>query len=113
MNRVPFIFIALFVANITWGQSNYYYPSKGSVWENKSPTDFNMNPEIFDKAIGFAKNSSNKNTKDLRQDILKGFESEPYHEILGPTKKRGESAGIILNGDLPVCQESISQFDLH
>jgi CubicO group peptidase (beta-lactamase class C family) len=96
MNRASLILITLFVTSTIWSQSTYYYPSKGSVWQHKSPTDFNMNLALFNKAIEFAKSSSNTNTKDLRQDILKGFESEPYHKILGPTKKRGESAGIIL-----------------
>jgi len=32
----------------------------------------------------------------LRIAILKGFEKEPFHKILGPTKKRGGPAGMIL-----------------
>ena len=32
----------------------------------------------------------------MRIAILKGFSREPYHQILGPTKKRGGPAGMIL-----------------
>lgn len=78
------------------GQTDYYYPLKNSEWETKSPNDFNIESKEFYRAIEIAKESANRDTKDLRQAILKGFESEPYHQIIGPTKKRGESAGVIL-----------------
>ena len=81
---------------LIFAQSNYYYPLHNLEWETKPPSHFNINNDEFKRAIEFGKESPNKNTKDLRQAILKGFEREPYHEILGPTKKRGESAGVIL-----------------
>ena len=41
--------------------------------------------------------------RDLRRAILKGFEREPFHEILGPTKKRGGPAGIILKNGYSIA----------
>jgi CubicO group peptidase (beta-lactamase class C family) len=35
---------------------------------------------------------------------LKGFEKEPFHKILGPTKKRGGPAGMILKNGYIVAQ---------
>ena len=35
--------------------------------------------------------------------ILKGFANEPYHQILGPTKKRGGPAGIILKNGYQIA----------
>ena len=48
------------------------------------------------KAVSFAEQNEYTGSRDLRIAILKGFEKEPYHQILGPTKKRGGPAGIIL-----------------
>lgn len=69
-----------------------YFPPAGE-WEQKSASDFNLNVA---EAVTFAKNNEYTGAKDLRQAILKGFEQEPFHEILGPTKRRGGPAGIIL-----------------
>lgn len=42
----------------------------------------------INQAIDFVIKNQNPGNKDLRVEILKGFSSEPYHSILGPTKKR-------------------------
>lgn len=62
-------------------------------WVEKPASKYNID---VSKAIEFAKNNEYSESKDLRQAILKGFEQEPYHEILGPTKRRGGPAGMIL-----------------
>lgn len=49
----------------------------------------------------------------MRIAILKGFEKEPFHEILGPTKKRGGSAGMILkNGYIISKWENANRVDM-
>ncbi|WP_339648252.1 serine hydrolase [uncultured Salegentibacter sp.] len=74
-----------------------YFPEAGT-WEEKDPKSFNLD---FSEAIQLAEANEYSESKDLRQAILKGFQHEPYHEILGPTKRRGGPAGIILkNGYL-------------
>ena len=56
---------------------------------------------MLDEAVQFALDNEYSGSRDLRRAILKGFEREPFHEILGPTKKRGGPAGMILkNGFL-------------
>jgi len=55
-----------------------------------------LNDENLQKAIDFAQNNEYSGSRDLRIAIVKGFEREPFHEILGPTKKRGGPAGMIL-----------------
>ena len=90
------LFLLISLSGLTWAQQDYFYPTEDQNWETKTPAHFKINQTRFDQAIEFAKNSGNPDTKDLRQAILKGFEFEPYHKIIGPTKKRGESCGIIL-----------------
>ena len=72
-----------------------YFPGKEN-WEVKSPTEFNYDSKKIQEAIDFVIKNQNKGDKDLRIEILKGFATEPYHSIKGPTKKRGESNGLII-----------------
>ena len=72
-----------------------YFPSKGN-WEVKLPSDFNYDSKKIQKAIDFVIENQNNGNKDLRVEILKGFSTEPYHSIKGPTKKRGETNGLII-----------------
>ncbi|SFG16132.1 CubicO group peptidase, beta-lactamase class C family [Salegentibacter agarivorans] len=90
-----FLLINLFMLNIS--AQHIYFPEAGT-WEEKDPKSFNLD---FSEAIQLAEANEYSESKDLRQAILKGFQHEPYHEILGPTKRRGGPAGIILkNGYL-------------
>ena len=60
------------------------------------PEEFDFKINTLNKAIEFAKSNEFSGERDIRIAILKGFAQEPYHQILGPTKKRGGPAGIIL-----------------
>ena len=49
----------------------------------------------------------------MRIAILRGFSKEPYHKILGPTKKRGGPAGMILkNGYQIASWGSVERVDM-
>ena len=88
------LFLLLFSHNISFCQS--YFPSANQLWETKNPEEFNLSTVALNKAINFAQSNEYSGERDLRIAILKGFEKEPYHKILGPTKKRGGPAGILL-----------------
>ncbi|MGB5172703.1 MAG: serine hydrolase [Eudoraea sp.] len=90
------IICALFGMSIGIAQDNYYFPKKQLEWEQRSPSEMNLNEIKLQEAIDFALENEYKGSRDLRIAILKGFEREPFHEILGPTKKRGGPAGMIL-----------------
>jgi len=51
---------------------------------------------VLETTVEFAKSNEYSGPRDLRIAILKGFEHEPFHQILGPTKKRGGLAGLII-----------------
>jgi len=71
-------------------QAENYFPTRHN-WETK-----NLKNTKLDVAIDSIISFEYRGPKDLRQAILKGFEREPYHKILGPTKKRDGSAGMII-----------------
>ena len=66
-----------------------YFPDNRAVWEEKEPTEFKINKTRLDEAVAFAEANEYSGSRDLRIAILEGFEREPFHKILGPTKKRG------------------------
>lgn len=72
-------------------QELYFPPARE--WQEKSASEYKLD---FTEAVEFAKNNEYSGSVDLRQAILKGFQHEPYHKILGPTKRRGGPAGMIL-----------------
>ncbi len=77
-------------------QQGLYFPEPGADWATKSPSDFGINATELERAVAYAESHEYSGPKDLRLAILKGFEREPYHEVLGPVKPRGGPAGMIL-----------------
>jgi CubicO group peptidase (beta-lactamase class C family) len=90
------IVLWLFCVNFTIAQTNNFFPERNVVWKEKLPKEVNINPKKLQMAVSFAIANEYSGSHDLRIAILKGFEREPFHKILGPTKKRGGPAGIIL-----------------
>ena len=77
-------------------QQDWYYPPRGAVWETRQPGDFGMDAAALQQAVEFAGAHEYSGSRDLRLAILEGFRQEPYHQLLGPVKKRGGPAGMIL-----------------
>lgn len=96
--------LAFLYFNSVCAQGTYYFPERNAEWEKKSPGEFQIDPEKLQKAVSFAEQNEYSGSRDLRIAILKGFEREPYHEILGPTKKRGGPAGVILKNGYMLAQ---------
>ncbi len=94
------IFLAFFFTLVSsmllYAQSGLYFPDKNAAWEEKPPYEFKINKTKLNEAVAFAMGNEYSGSRDLRIAILKGFEREPFHEILGPTKKRGGPAGMVL-----------------
>ena len=99
--RLKISLLALLLFNTIGFAQNYFPTAHG--WESKSPKEFNVKVEVIEKAIDFAQSNEYSGDRDLRIAILKGFAREPYHQILGPTKKRGGPAGIILKNGYQIA----------
>jgi CubicO group peptidase (beta-lactamase class C family) len=96
--------LLLFSMNNAICQQGYYFPERNAKWQERPPSAFNLNEKKLNEAVNFAKSNEYSGSRDLRIAILKGFAHEPFHEILGPTKKRGGPAGIILKNGYIVQQ---------
>ncbi|MGI9546778.1 MAG: serine hydrolase domain-containing protein [Flavobacteriaceae bacterium] len=98
MNTIKIFLLSVSIALSinSYGQSDIYFPERNSSWETRSPQNFKIDKKQLSDAVQFAVENEYSGSKDLRIAILKGFAREPFHEILGPTKKRGGPAGLVL-----------------
>ena len=95
MNHFPKLILIFFLLGTVVQAQTQYFPNAGE-WEAKSAKDFDLNEQNLMQAIKFAQENEYSEPRDLRLAILKGFEREPFHQISGPTKKRGGPAGMII-----------------
>jgi CubicO group peptidase (beta-lactamase class C family) len=88
-----------------------YYPDKN--WETKSPSELGFNATQLAEAVDFAVQNDNRVQRDLRLAILQAFSREPYHKIVGPTRDRGNPAGMILkDGYIVASWGDINRVDM-
>jgi CubicO group peptidase (beta-lactamase class C family) len=94
------VFVFLLAASFSFGQ-DLFFPERNEEWITFKDISKSFDEAKLNEAVQFAMDNEYSGSRDLRRAILKGFEREPFHEILGPTKKRGGPAGMILkNGYL-------------
>ncbi len=101
MRRLIILISFLGVAALLTAQN--YFPPRHA-WESKNPTEFGLNAEALAQAVQYAEENEYSGSRDLRVAILEGFRREPYHQILGPTKKRGGPAGMIIKDGYIVAE---------
>ena len=95
--------LLLFLGYQALGQG-YYFPERNATWQTSSITEAGWDTKGIEEVIAFAQKNEYSGSRDLRIAILEGFKREPFHQILGPTKKRGGPAGMILKGGKIVAQ---------
>lgn len=103
MRLLLFFLICLLQTHALQAQDPYF-PERNETWRTMSPESAGLDAQALQKAVAFAQENEYSGSRDLRIAILKGFEREPYHEIQGPTKKRGGPAGMILKNGHIVAQ---------
>jgi CubicO group peptidase (beta-lactamase class C family) len=73
-----------------------YFPGRWDDWETRDPGKVGMDPRLVERAVAFAKENQNKESKDLAAVIRSSWGREPGFRILGPTQNRGDTNGMIL-----------------
>ena len=86
INLVFYLFSLLLSGSLE--AQTVYFPPANTDWEERSPSSLDLNGKALAEAVDFALENEYSGSRDLRIAILKGFAHEPYHKILGPTKKR-------------------------
>lgn len=80
-----------------------YFPPRGE-WESRPASNLGLDQSLLQQAVQYAEENEYSGSRDLRIAILEGFRREPFHDILGPTKKRGGPAGLIIKDGYIVAQ---------
>ncbi len=101
--RLVFTSILLLLTTYLLSQSDTYFPDRNT-WEERTPTSLGINDALINQAIDSIISFEYSGPIDLRQAILKGFEREPYHKILGPTKRRGGPAGMVIKNGYVIAK---------
>lgn len=99
-----YLLLLLFISLSQLHAQTSYFPEANSDWEEKPPKSLQLDETALKSAVAFAEANEYTGSRDLRIAILKGFEREPFHKILGPTKKRGGPAGMVLKNGYIVAQ---------
>lgn len=102
MRRFLSFSVLFFFANCCFAAGKYF--PQANQWQSKSPEELKLDPDKLNQAVDFAKANEYSGSRDLRIAILKGFEREPFHQLLGPVKKRGGPAGLIVKDGYIVAQ---------
>ena len=90
--------IVLVLLGVAFNSSaqSLYYPQQGTTWEEKKPRALKMDAKKLQSAVAFAQANEYKGERELRAAIVKGFAHEPYHKLLGPVRRRGGPAGLVI-----------------
>ncbi|MEM8568456.1 MAG: serine hydrolase [Bacteroidota bacterium] len=102
IKRIQYLLIGILWYSGLSAQKDYYPTMEN--WERQDPSKRGFNESVLLEAIAFAKDNEYSGSKDLSQAILKGFEREPYHKIVGPTKERGGPAGLVISDGYIVAE---------
>lgn len=97
---LSFLLLALFhTAGIAQkakpGRSTPYFPPAGQ-WEHRTPAELGLNPSFIDSAAAAAVARESRNPRSMEADQANNFGKEPFGNIIGPMKDRGDQTGIII-----------------
>ena len=75
----------------------------GATWERKDPAAAGFDPERLTAAIQFAIQADAKAPRDMEESHYRSFGREPFGQVIGPMKPRGEPSGVIVRGGYVVA----------
>lgn len=106
----PLFFVLLSILPVTQShhaygaeQQSIYFPARG-VWEKRKPEELGLDSKKLQEAIEFAVANEWTGPKDLEIAVTQAFSVEPYGGVLGPTKERGDSNGVIVKNGYIVAE---------
>jgi hypothetical protein len=101
------VFLVCLLINAFFLQNNFaqktYYPAVDG-WEKRTPEQAKFDSAKLKEAIDFAIQSEAKAPRDMELSLTQTFGREPFGEIIGVTKPRGEMTGIIIRNGYIVAE---------
>ncbi len=80
-----------------------YVPAPGA-WETRTPLEAGFDPEGLASALEFARTCASETPVDIAEFIKASFGHELHSDIVGPTKHRAETNGLLLRGGYLVAE---------
>jgi CubicO group peptidase (beta-lactamase class C family) len=81
-----------------------YVPS-AATWERRTPAQAGMDATRLDSAVAFAKANETRASRDLEDNHYQTFgRQEPFANLVGPVKPRGDMTGVIVRGGYIVAE---------
>ena len=93
---VPFAATCIAEAGDGTTEAATYYPGKWDDWEARAPQDVGMDAALLDKAVAYSKAHETTRPKNLDLAIRQSISGQTYDELIGPTKPRGSTSGMVL-----------------
>lgn len=88
--------MALLLLLTTTLSAQTYWP--GEEWEKRTPAQAGMDAAAIDEAVALAKASETTESRDLEHaHYASAFGREPFNEVAGPLRPRGDQTGIIIH----------------
>ena len=83
-------------------ETDAYYPARHN-WEKKTPEEVGMNTATLNEAVELAIASESSSPKDLGFDLSTRM-TEPFDELVGPTKTRASLSGMVIRNGYIVAE---------
>jgi CubicO group peptidase (beta-lactamase class C family) len=75
------------------------------VWERRTPEQLGFDAAKIQEAVAFAKASEVRSSRDLEDNHYQTFgRQEPFSQLIGPVKPRGDQTGIIVKNGYIVAE---------
>lgn len=104
IRRITMFFILLLsAATIAPAQTTGTYFPPRHHWEHKAPSAAGLNAQQIQAAVAYAEEYESDNPRDLGLH-LNTRTSEPFNNLIGPTKERGPMTGVIIKDGYIVAE---------
>jgi CubicO group peptidase (beta-lactamase class C family) len=97
----PIILIMVFAPGHMRAQAPYY---PDEVWQTRKPGELKIDGHRIDSAVKFAMANEAEIEYDLRVANLRSYVDEPNYRIMGPVRRRGKPAGVIIKNGYIIAQ---------
>src|SRR4051812_2049245 len=83
-------------------QPTAYFPD--AMWQHKAPSEAGMDPRLLEEAVAFAMANETKAPRDQVKDHYEIFGREPFSDVIGPMKDRGDPTGLVIRHGIIVAE---------
>jgi CubicO group peptidase (beta-lactamase class C family) len=96
------LLIVCFLSTSVSAQKTYFPPT--GEWERRTPEQAKFDPVKLKEAINFAMASEARGVRSQELGLTQSFGQAPFGELVGPTKERGDTTGVVIRNGYLVAE---------